>query len=91
MSWKDILDQINPFDFANAAPAPLSSQNSAESDPSVTADCAGAAPSFPRGFDPHAFMDALEDPAPLFLQKSGDADDVEGTLQEIARLLGRAA
>lgn len=88
MSWRDAL--INPFDFMNAAPVLTGTHNSGEADPPVTSDWAGAATDFPRGFDPHAFLDALEEPAPLFLRDGADGD-IDETLQEIERLIGRAA
>ena len=78
MSWRDAL--INPWYFENAAPVALSSQNSAESDPPVTVDYTGAAARFE--LDPAAFMAAIEDPPPLFLQ------DTEADLQALMRLVG---
>lgn len=84
MSWREALSNLNPFDFANAAPVLVGSHNSGESDPAVTPDCAGAA-AFPRGFDPDAFMTAIEDPRPLFLQ------DYESAIRELLRSSGEAA
>lgn len=84
MSWREALSNLNPFDFANAAPAVRAPHNSGERDPSVMPDYAGAA-TFPRGFDPDAFMASIEDPRPLFLQ------DCENAIRELLRSSGEAA
>ena len=82
MSWQEALSNLNPFDFTGAARS-----STVEQAVVYCTDHAGSTPAAPTTFelDPAAFMTAIEDPRPLFLQ------DCESAIRELLRSSGEAA